>query len=261
MIITEKAQIIFNNSLSEEIYSMKLNSPHVAKQAKPGQFVMIRITNDYSFILPRPFAIADCTKNMIRIVYRVVGKGTKVLSTRKPGEILNVLGPLGKPIPKLKNKKVVLCAGGVGIAPLRFLASKLAKNNEIFLYYGAKTKKELILVNELKPLCRKMVLATEDGSYGKKGVILDFLSPDFLRNQKINYIFASGPLPMLKNLELKLQILPEIPVYGFLEAKMGCGCGLCYCCGVKTREGKYLRICTDGPVFSLKKVDLSSLNK
>ncbi|MCS7258333.1 MAG: dihydroorotate dehydrogenase electron transfer subunit [candidate division WOR-3 bacterium] len=259
MIVTESAQIIAHHQLTEEIFSLLLEAPKIATQVKPGQFVMIRISDNYSFMLRRPFAIADCTQNNIRIIYRVVGKGTKELSKRKPKENLDILGPLGRSIPNLKNKKIALCAGGIGIAPLKLVASKLAQTNELYLYYGAKTKKELLFLNELKALCGKLILATEDGSWGKKGLIVNFLDVAFFKEQKIEVLFAAGPLKMLKNLKIKLKDFPQLIPYVFLESRMGCGCGLCYCCGVKTINGEYLRICTDGPVFNLHQVELTSL--
>jgi dihydroorotate dehydrogenase electron transfer subunit len=247
----ELAKISDVKRLAQDIYSMWLNSPRITKQAKPGQFIMLQTSDLADPFLSRPMSIADVSKNKIRIIYRVIGTGTSMLREKKIGERLNVLGSLGKPVVSFKGKQVFLCAGGLGIAPLLFLAKQLKKNNKLHLYFGAKDRDELILLDEFKPLCEKIFLSTEDGSAGKKGLVTELLRDNLSLSSQ--YLFAAGPLAMIKKIQsLKL----SIKTYAFLEERMGCGCGICFCCGVKKKNNSYLRTCTDGPVFDLSEIEL-----
>lgn len=251
----ELALITEANQLAPDIYSVRFTSRQIARQAKPGQFIMVQVSSAIDPFLTRPMSIADVSGNKIRVIYRTVGKGTLILKEKRIGDSLFLLGPLGRPIELPKNKNILLCAGGVGIAPLLHLARELSKKNNLELYFGAKNKSELILVRELQPLCENIVLATEDGSKGDKGYITNILFKHLSSKQKSasTLMYAAGPLPMLK----KIQSL-RLPVksYAFLEERMGCGCGICFCCGVKKKPGDYFRTCTDGPVFDMSQITL-----
>ncbi len=251
--IRQISKVYKTEKLSANIYSVWLISPVIAKQSEPGQFVQIQVSDSTEPFLCRPLSIADVNKNKIRIIYRIIGKGTALLKEKKIGDNLSVLGPLGKPAPLVKNKNVILCAGGVGIAPLLFLAKRLSKNNRLSLYFGAKTKQELVLLDELRPLCKSIYLTTEDGSKGKKGLITDWLLQSNMLVCKQTILYAAGPLAMLKQIRSKVT---NIKIYGFLEERMGCGCGICFCCGVKKKDGGYLRVCALGPVFDLSEIEL-----
>lgn len=235
---------------------MWLKCPQIARTAKPGQFVQIAVNDSYEPFLSRPLSIADTTNNTIRIIYRVIGKGTEILKAKKDGETLLILGPLGKAITPVKNKNIVLCAGGLGIAPLLYLAKNLKKNNNLILFYGARNESELILLKEFKPLCDKIFLSTDDGSKGRKGFVTDILfsAHDILANAYCLYI--AGPSEMIKKISNYKFRLSHLKLFGFLEERMGCGCGICFGCAVKKRGNGYLRVCTDGPVFDLSKVAL-----
>lgn len=249
-----KAEIVEQSKLAPTIYSMWLRAPAVASKIKPGQFVMVTVADDTEPFLARPLSVADTNKNKLRLIYRVVGKGTRFLQEKKNGDSLFVLGPLGRPVKPVKQKKIILCAGGLGIVPLLYLAKKLSVNNKLSLYFGARTKKELILLKEFKPLCGKIYLTTDDGSQGKKGVITDLLFADIKLD--CQYLYAAGPLSMLKTITNFKFPMPNLKLYGFLEERMGCGCGICFGCGVKTKDNSYARTCTDGPVFDLKEIVL-----
>ena len=255
--IREKVKITKHEKLTQDIYTIWLYSPAIAKQVNPGQFIMIAVSKLVEPFLARPLSIADVRENKIRIVYRIIGKGTLALKEKRIGDSLYILGPLGNPITPVKNKNIIFCAGGVGIAPLLFLAKQLSKKNKLQLYFGAKNRHELILLDEFKLLCEKIFLATEDGSAGKKGLVTDLLCNNIkLPLSSFQYLYAAGPLPMLKQISNFQFPISNLKLYGFLEERMGCGCGICFGCGIKKKEGSYQRVCTDGPVFDLSEIEL-----
>jgi dihydroorotate dehydrogenase electron transfer subunit len=255
--VRELAKIYNIKRLAPEIYSMWCTSPIIAKQTKPGQFVQVQIKDSFEPFLCRPISIADAQDNKLRMIFRVRGKGTKLLIEKKVKECIYLLGPLGDPIPSIKGKNIILCAGGVGIAPLLFLAKKLAKNNKLYLFFGAKNKSELILLNEFKQLCEEIFLTTDDGSQGKKGFVTDLLFNNIRhRPFDFQYLFTAGPVEMIKKISNFKFPISNLKLYGFLEERMGCGCGICFTCGVKKKDGGYFRTCTDGPVFDLSLIEL-----
>ncbi len=249
------SKIVNNKKISENFYHLKLK----IKQKSvflPGQFVNILINNSFDIFLRRPFSIFNNENNTLEIVYKVVGKGTEILSNQKEGEIINILGPSGnsyidficeKDIP---SKNILLVGGGTGIASLNFLC-KWFKSNKIkfTLLYGAKTKNEIFLLKHFKKF--NTIFTTDDGSYGNKGLLTDYLKK-FVNNNSL--IFACGPEPMLqaiKNLKLKNTI------YASFESYMGCGFGVCLSCVIKVKtkdDFEYKRVCKEGPVFDLNSI-------
>ncbi len=251
----EKAKIIKKEQLSDNIFAFDLKARTIARNAKPGQFVQIRVNESFDPFLRRPLSFASVKGDTFRIVFRLRGKGTKILSEYSVGEYLNVLGPLGKPIKIERNKDMVLIGGGVGIAPLYFLAQESSKKkNHLKIFLGAKNRKELIMLKDFKKLTKDIALATEDGSLGKKGKVTNLLNDTKLIQSKPKLqIFVCGPTPMLKITQKKFY---DIPIYGFLEERMGCGTGICFCCAVKRKNRKYLRVCQEGPVVNLNDIEL-----
>ncbi|HAW49589.1 TPA: hypothetical protein DCX16_01360 [bacterium] len=205
--------------------------------SRPGQFVNILCNNVF---LRRPFSIHSVYSEGIEILYKKVGPGTEFLSRLKNGDVVNILGPCGRGFSREEGNLIVV-AGGIGIAPL-FGLIEILENPKIL--YGAKTKDELLCIDRLKEY--EPVISTDDGSYGKKGNITDFLD-DFITESA--YIYACGPRPML---EVVVRIAKERNVKGqvSVEGMIGCGVGACLGCAYKTREG-YKRICKDGPVFHI----------
>jgi dihydroorotate dehydrogenase electron transfer subunit len=145
-----------------------------------------------------------------------------------------------------------LVGGGVGIAPLLFLTQSSTDSNPLWVLVGAKTASDLILIPELFECTERLGFATEDGSKGKKGLVTDLIRPA-LNEFSASIIFTCGPQPMLKAIQ---GMGLEIPCYGFLESRLGCGCGLCLGCAVKSSRGGYYRVCKEGPVFNLKEIVL-----
>lgn len=247
-----QAEIVSATWLSKDIISVWVKPKGLFVKPKPGQFFGIKIPDRDDLLLRRPFSVADFQNRKLRFIFRMVGKGTKILARAQNGDRWDILGPLGKPAPISYNRDVLLCAGGVGAAPLLYLCRTLITDNRITVITGARRQEDLILVNDFKKLNVRLFITTEDGSRGKKGRVPDLLLP--ILNELSNpIIYACGPRPMLKKLQ---QLAGEIPIWGFLEERMGCGTGICYCCGIKRGDSGYLRVCKDGPVVLLNEVIL-----
>lgn len=248
----EQAVIIRQEEISYGVYSMWLKTEQVAGQAKPGQFVSV-YCHEGSRLLPRPISICEIDREdrAIRIVYRVVGKGTEELSQMRTGRCLDIVGPLGNGFP-LKDKKAFLIGGGIGIPPLLELAKELKSEKQLVLGY----RDSLFLQEEFKKQ-GQMYLATEDGSYGTEGNVLDAIRENGL-NAEI--IYACGPMPMLRAVKAYASER-GIECWLSLEERMACGIGACLGCVCKSKERdnhtnvNNKRICREGPVFRAEEVE------
>jgi len=227
-----------------------LRCPEIARQAQPGQFLMVRCGEGVEYQLRRPLSIHRTEGNKLSLLFNVVGKGTQWLSQCQAGEKIDLLGPLGNSYEIYPgSKKLLLAAGGIGIAPLAFLAGEAVRQGkEITLLLGAATARQLY-PSSLLPAKVKLITATEDGSGGKKGMITDILG-DFTGGA--DQVFACGPLPMYKTMA-PMPELKDKPVQVSLEVRMGCGLGICYGCTVKTING-LKQACKHGPIFNLEEV-------
>jgi len=252
------ASIISNSEVMQGVHLIWLESPQIASEAKPGQFVMMRCGEDT--LLRRPLSIhqvVDAAK--IAFLFTVVGKGTYWLSQCEAGDNIDLLGPLGNSYsihPASHN--LLLVAGGIGIAPLRFLAQEaLYQGCSVTLLLGAPTTNKLYSKHFLPPEA-ELIVATEDGTAGKKGMITDLL-PDFIG--WADQIFACGPTSMYRTIASQSQYRLK-PIQISLEVRMGCGRGVCYGCTVKTKNG-LKQVCKDGPVFDLEDIvwDKNSYDK
>ncbi|GAI88941.1 unnamed protein product, partial [marine sediment metagenome] len=234
---------------------IQLHCPEIAGEATPGQFVMVRCGDEN--ILPRPFSVHLATEDDIALFFAVLkgGKGSQWLSKRQDNETVEIFGPLGNGFsisPRAKN--LLLVAGGMGLAPLCFLAQQAVREKRsVTLLLGAAIGPLYTERPEnLLPSRIDLATATEDGSIGKKGQVTDLL-PDF--TDRADQIFACGPTEMYRDMvhrkqELKLE---GKQVQISLEVRMGCGHGVCYGCTVKTKGG-LKQVCQDGPVFDLDDV-------
>ncbi len=226
---------------------IRLRCPEIAREARPGQFVMVDCGPDC--VLPRPFSVHRVIDRQDLALYFAVledGKGTAWLSQREVGDSVKIFGPLGNgfTLPSTSHN-ILLVAGGMGLAPLRFLADEALKAGcPVTLLYGAVKKNPSI--NNLVPSGVKPVLATEDGSAGHHGLVTDLL-PEYLDGAE--HVFACGPLPMYRDMAAKYPRLKKKPVQISLEVVMGCGRGVCYGCTIRTERG-LKRVCEDGPVFA-----------
>lgn len=252
----ETALILEQAEIAEGIYSMWLRTEWIAKEAAPGQFISV-YCREGSRLLPRPISICevDREKNAVRIVYRVVGEGTREFSRMTAGMGLSVIGPLGNgfPLEAAKGKRVFLIGGGIGIPPILELAKQLEGEKQVIAGY----RSELFLTDELEKY-GKLYLATEDGSAGTKGTVLDAVRENGL---EADVLFACGPTPMLRALK-EYAKEQGIEAWISLEEKMACGIGACLACVCKTKEKdshsnvNNQRICKDGPVFLAEEVTL-----
>ena len=240
--------------LAEGIYDLRLAAGEIAAQAVPGQFVSL-YSKDGSRLLPRPISLCgiDKEKGELRLVYRVAGAGTKEFSAYKEGDTLDIMGPLGNGFP-LKKKKAFLIGGGIGIPPMLELAKNLDCEKTAVIGYR---DKETFLADELRKYA-DVVIATEDGSVGTKGNVIDAIRAEKLT---ADIIYACGPTPMLK--ALKTYAMENgIECYISLEEKMACGIGACLGCVCHSKDidehsnMRNKRICKDGPVFRAEEVEL-----
>ncbi|MBO8136560.1 MAG: dihydroorotate dehydrogenase electron transfer subunit [Desulfotomaculum sp.] len=251
-------KLITHKNIAGDYYLMEFKSHELAEAAGPGQFVHVKCGSTNDPLLRRPISIhkADKDKGIIALLYRVAGKGTRLLSLMEPGDLLDVMGPLGNgfQLPK-PSEKVAVVAGGIGVAPLFFLVQLLVNaGNDVQMYIGARTSQDLLAVKDIKKLGVDVKLATDDGSAGYHGLVTDLL-PEKL--QKVDRIYTCGPFPMMKSVAY-LANKYNVPAQVSLEEKMGCGVGACLACSCKIKingESVYKRVCTEGPVFNAGEVD------
>lgn len=256
-----KARVLKNEEVVSGCYYLQLEEWRIARDSLPGQFLHVRIADNIVPFLRRPFSIAGAFPDAGRvdIIFRVVGKGTELLSRLREGEYLDCLGPLGTPFSPVRDITAsVLLAGGVGIAPLLFLARILTgEGKKILVCYGASTSGELLPLEEFLPKKVEVFLATEDGSVGYQGLVTDLFESTLVDGTGRAEIFACGPEPMLKTLVEKNRYW-GYPMQLSLEERMACGIGACQGCAVKVHRGDnkagYLRACRDGPVFDFQEV-------
>ena len=253
--IQENVRILEQVKLAPRYFLLTLSSDHISKTAVPGQFVNVKVSDNISPLLRRPISIhhTDPKNKSFKLLYVVVGPGTEALSTRKAGEELSVLGPLGSGF-KIEKDNLILVAGGMGIAPLCFLAHEALKNKKkVQAFIGAKTKGHILCEKMLKQLGAEVTVATEDGSYGKKGLITEALSSQLATNHlPLTTIYSCGPKAMLKEVAA-IAKQNKIGCQVSMEAHMACGIGACKGCPVETVNG-YKMVCKDGPVFNAEEI-------
>jgi dihydroorotate dehydrogenase electron transfer subunit len=257
-----KAKILSNNKAGHAYYRMVLDAPHIAKIAEPGQFVQIKCGDSMEPLLRRPFSVHK-VKRGLEILYEVAGKGTEMLSRKQKGEYLDVLGPLGNgfylpghsrlacPERSRGVPRAIIIAGGIGAAPLVYLAEELTKNKiKTIVLIGAKTKGLILCEKDFKKVTSEVYVSTDDGTYGCKGFVSN-LFHKILKTTESKFetiVYVCGPHGMLRciadicherNFECQVS----------MEEKMACGIGACLGCVVETKSGNKL-VCKDGPVFN-----------
>lgn len=250
----EMAGVVRQEQIATDIYSLWLDTDRIAAHAKPGQFLSV-YCNEGSRLLPRPISICEIDKKegQIRLVYRVAGKGTDEFSKMCAGTQVKVVGPLGNGF-TLKDKKAFLIGGGIGIPPMLELAKNLDCEKQMVLGYR---NDELFLEEEFKKY-GKVYVATEDGSVGTKGNVLDAIRENGL---KADIIYACGPTPMLRALK-DYAAENNIECWISMEERMACGIGACLACVCKSKDKdahsnvKNKRVCKEGPVFLAEEVEL-----
>jgi len=248
----QKTEIIRTEKLADDIYRYTLLAPDIAAAARPGQFVMVRAGEALDPLLRRPFSVHQVAGGgLLQILIKVIGKGTQALANLEAGHHMDVLGPLGRGFVCNTGSRHYLVGGGIGIAPLLFLAKQLLKKNEpaaIKVLLGARTGDEITaLVDDFEAMGVAVQAATEDGSLGKRGLVTDLMAP--LQNEKPATVYTCGPYPMLRAVAGACRD-KNWACQVSLETVMACGLGACLGCAVlRAGMNGYVHVCKDGPVF------------
>ncbi len=278
------ARIIANRNVSPGYYRMRMHCPGAAARSKPGQFVMVRAGSSIDPLLRRPFAVhrvcgksgaapAAGSPSCIEILYRIAGKGTLLLSRMKTGEEIDLLGPLGSGFSQPPGiETAVLVAGGIGVAPLLPLAQFLGRRKRAVsrtVIIGGATRGDILCRGDFKETGARVVVSTEDGSAGVRGLATDLLEQalDALAPQAAAHLalYACGPLPLLQRVAAMARE-HAVSCQVSLESTMACGVGACLGCSVPVRSGRgraasYQRVCKEGPVFDSAVIDWDRLRR
>lgn len=253
----EKTEIVRTEQLAEDIHRITVVAPAISQAARPGQFVMVRVSGELDPLLRRPFSIHQITAaGHIQILFKVVGKGTRILAGLTGGQALDMVGPLGRGFSISPRQPACLVGGGMGIAPLLFLAKSLLNTPEpaeVLVLLGARTKEELdVPAREMAEMGVEVRIATDDGSMGHHGLVTDLL--DQVDPAAAFNVFACGPYPMMKAAAAKAQD-KGWPCQVSLETMMACGLAACLGCAMPRKEGAgYMHVCKEGPVFEAGEV-------
>ena len=245
-----KARVVRNQFLGGRLYLMEVHAPEIAKRAKGGQFVMVKGWNSLEPMGRRAFAIGDVRGENVLIFYDLIGRGTYLMSTLREGDEISVFGPLGNGLFDHEGERHLLLGGGVGLAGLSLFGKELrAMGKKVVFVYAGRNKEHLGMEGWLKEEGFDYILYTEDGSKGRKGLITEVLR-EFDTSWKVS---ACGPKGMLKALK---SLKSGHSMQFSLEARMACGWGVCLGCVVRNSQGKYVRVCYEGPVFDAQEVTL-----
>lgn len=246
--LIEECKIVLNEEVGKDVFKIGIYCPSILSTASAGQFLYIKINDSYDPLLRRPFSICSLIKQkgLIILLYKVIGKGTELLAKKKIGDMLNVMGPLGKGFPICRDKKSAIIGGGIGIAPLLELSKHL---NSPDIYLGFKD--DVFLLEEFKEHSKTLYLYTEDGSKGTKGFPTSMFSKNI---NEYKTVYSCGPKAMMAAVK-DICEKNNVNCYISMEEKMGCGIGACLTCSCKTNiKGEYKKVCIDGPVFNSKEV-------
>ncbi len=248
----EIGQVTENIFLKRNIFKITIELPQISRRSTAGQFCEIKVNDGLSPLLRRPFSINAINGKEVSFLVEVKGTGTEMLSRTRPGEALNVLGPLGKGFNTDGDFKIaVLLAGGIGVAPFPFLTQELKGKKKILSFLGSRTKAQIVSDG-----LENVLVATDDGSTGFKGTVVQLMEKEIknLETSELK-IFACGPNQMfksLKELTTKYRLDCEVST----ESNMACGIGLCQGCAIKSAASEgYFLVCKDGPVFNINDVE------
>jgi dihydroorotate dehydrogenase electron transfer subunit len=246
-----KSRVSDNVRLSDRYFLLRIRRPPGMPEPSAGQFIHLAVPGGGRFFLRRPFSVFDCDERVIDLLVVEVGAGTRALRKLGIGDEVEFYGPLGNCFPATPGRKVAAIGGGVGLAPLYFYAfRKLGGCDPSFrLFYGGRSREDLFL-DHIPMESDGVLLATDDGSYGFRGNVVQLAAEEIARNPA-DVLFSCGPTPMLRAAS-KLAGDLRIAHYTSLENRMGCGLGACRACVVPTRldgSSPYRTVCHDGPVF------------
>ena len=264
--IQENATILWNTRLNSDCFGIGIDCRKGYSDARPGQFVSLYLSDRFDPLLRRPFSIHRLIIENnrvagIELLYKVIGKCTKRLSDLRPGEGVNILGPLGNWFTiNDKARRIVMIAGGIGVAPMVFLARFLRDHrpdsSQISLFLGGRSKEDLLCIDDFLTLGIRTETSTDDGSAGHKGLVTDLFEKTAAAEQP-DLICACGPVPMLKSVA-RIAERKKITCQISMEPLMACGIGVCLGCATRQKgiPEKYLHACIDGPVFDTDLIGL-----
>ncbi|MDD5194551.1 MAG: dihydroorotate dehydrogenase electron transfer subunit [Candidatus Omnitrophica bacterium] len=275
-----EAKVEFVDKIKSDVFLLMFKSGYIAKSAKAGQFLQLKV-DKRATILRRPLSIHKINGSSVYILFRTRGRGTLLLSRYRAGDALDIIGPLGKGFtaPSAFGETSplrgghptscvprILVAGGLGVAPLLFLAQKIRhtedrrqrtedRKEKHIVLLGAKSKKEVLAESEFKKLGFKTLVATDDGSRGFKGTVTELLKKQLsaISRQPSASIYACGPKEMFSEIKKIIEPYPQVSCQVSFEQFMGCGLGVCCGCAIETTGG-YKKVCKDGPVFDLQEI-------
>ncbi len=247
-----KAPVEKSIELDHDIYLLKINCPEIAGIIKPGQFLNIRVSESMYPLLRRPFSVCDIEGDYFYIMFNIFGEGTKILSRKHNGDLIDILGPLGNGFNISDDfDTAIVVAGGLGAAPFPYFTKLLDSKKKVYTFIGGRTHRDVI-----KYGMKNILVSTDDGSEGYKGTIIQLLENKFssIEGKKIK-IFGCGPNAMLSSLKifcLKNNIECEVSA----ECAMACGFGICQGCPIEStiHPEQYYLVCKDGPIFNIKDI-------
>ena len=252
----EKSTITHREALTSEVIRLTVHAPNISSAAQPGQFVMIKVGEGLDPLLRRPFSIHRVNSDWtLSFLFKIIGKGTRVLGGLTTGASVDLIGPLGNGFNLQPKGPFCMIGGGMGIAPLYFLAQKFrqseSQGNNHPVLLGAQTQTELLfLAEEFTDIGYSVLTATDDGSLGHQGFVTELLD-ELL--QQVKQVYVCGPMPMMRIVALKCQDA-GIDCEVSLETHMACGLGACLGCTFPASAGGYKHVCKDGPVLSANEV-------
>jgi ferredoxin--NADP+ reductase len=251
-------RILSKETLAPDVVRFWIEGAHIARKRKPGQFVIIR-THDEGERIPLTIADVDKTRGAISIIVQGVGKSTRALNALKEGDaILDLAGPLGRPTELHPGRKVCCIGGGIGTAVVYPIACGVkALQGNVTAIIGGRTRDFVILETELKAVADRVIVTTDDGSYGEKGLVTDALKQLIAEGQVFDEVVAVGPLPMMRAVVDVTRPL-KIPTTVSLNPVMVDGTGMCGGCRVSV-DGEQKFVCVDGPEFDGHLVDFEEL--
>jgi len=253
-------EVISNTELASGIFLIKLKAPYLAENACPGSFVMVQPDKGTDPFLRRPFTLCGISGDVVELLFQVKGSGTDMMSKWEPGRTADLLGPLGNGFTVLDDlKNAYLVGGGMGIAPLLYLARHLNKKGvDVKIFFGARSVSETIILDDLNLDGCELYYSTEDGSKGYKGFVTDQLKTVLEPNSANGFmnasIFCCGPLKMSAKISETAAAF-QLPCQVSLEERMACGVGACLGCVTCSNKDTYKRVCVEGPVFKSTEID------
>lgn len=253
-------EIKTKREIGPDVFRMDVATPKLARKAKAGQFVILRVSEDGERF-PLTIADRDPAAGTITLIFQVVGKSTLLLARLKEGDaILDLVGPLGLPTEIERYGQVLCIGGGIGIAPLYPIVKALKQaGNTVIAILGARSKNLLIMEGEFRAVADEVHIATDDGTYGRKGFVTDVISDLVAKGMKFDKAWAIGPVPMMRNVS-KLTAQLGLPTFVSLNPIMVDGTGMCGGCRVIV-GGQVKFACVDGPEFPGDQVDFDSLSR